>query len=217
MTVLTKKMSKANILSDSLSQHYLSIIRDKKSSITEFRQALNRLGSILAFTSLQNIQTQSVRIETPLESIDAQRIKSNFVIVPILRAGLSLLDAMLYFLPDAQIGFIGQKRDEATAQAFEYYKNFPDLKNKQVLIVDPMLATGGSAIATIKELIAKGAKLNDIRFICVIAAPEGIEAVLKEFPEMQIYCAAQDRCLNEQKYIVPGLGDAGDLWAGTGE
>jgi uracil phosphoribosyltransferase len=203
------------ILTDSLSKHYLSVIRDKTTAIKQFREALTRLCQLLAVKALSDIPTAMVLIDTPLEQIESQRIKEEFVVVPILRAGLSMLDSILYFLPEAQIGFIGQKRDEATAQAFEYYKNFPALNSKQILIVDPMLATGGSALATVDALIEKGADIKLIKFICVIAAPEGIQALQSKYPSLVIYAASQDKCLNENKYIVPGLGDAGDLWAGT--
>lgn len=208
-------MNNLIILQSSLSKHYLSILRNKLSSILDFRTALARLSQLLAIKSLEDTVTSLVEIETPLEKIQTERIEKQFVIVPILRAGLSMLDSMMYFLPEAQIGFIGQKRDEETAQAFEYYKNFPELKDKIVLIIDPMLATGGSAVATINALLEKGADLKNIKLICVISVPEGVNKVHENFPTLPIFTAALDRCLNEKKYILPGLGDAGDLWTGT--
>lgn len=206
---------KVEVLNDALSAHLLGVIRNKESKINEFRSALERLSYILVTEALKNFPLETYELETPLEKVKAQRLAHSIVIVPILRAGLSMLSSFMYFLPDAQVGFIGQKRDEETAKAFEYYRNFPELKNKKIIIIDPMLATGGSAVATIESLIEKGAKEEDIQLVCVISAPEGIEHLHKHFPKVAILSAATDRCLNDKKYILPGLGDAGDLWTGS--
>jgi uracil phosphoribosyltransferase len=198
------------VLSDSL-----SVLRNKTSLIQEFRAALDKISYILCVEAIKDLPSQEVEIQTPLEKTKQRVLSSDVVIVPILRAGLSMLQAFTFFLPTAKIGFIGQKRDEETAIAVEYYQNFPDLNGSQVLVIDPMLATGGSAVATIKALINKGAKPQDIKLISVISAPEGVNFVHQNFPQVKIITAALDRCLNEKKYILPGLGDAGDLWAGT--
>jgi uracil phosphoribosyltransferase len=203
------------VLNHSLVHHYLGILRNKKSSIVQFRFALDRLSQILALESVANFPLSMIEIETPLEKIKAQTLSHEVVVVPILRAGLSMLHSFTHFLPDCQIGFIGQKRDEETAEAFEYYRNYPNLQNKRIIIIDPMLATGGSATATIDSIIEKGGDLNNIQLTCVIAAPEGVSCVESKYPKLPILTATLDRCLNEKKYILPGLGDAGDLWTGT--
>jgi uracil phosphoribosyltransferase len=208
-------MNKVIVLENALAHHFMSVLRNKESKIADFRIALDRLSEMLVIQSVKDFPTEKVKIQTPLEETSCQVLKKSIVVVPILRAGLSMLSAFLNFLPDAQVGFIGQKRDEQTAKAFEYYRNFPDLNNKKIIIADPMLATGGSAVSTIESLLSLGAKLEDIQFTCVIASPEGVSAIREKFPNMHITTAALDRCLNEHKYIMPGLGDAGDLWTGT--
>ncbi|MDJ0625906.1 MAG: uracil phosphoribosyltransferase [Candidatus Caenarcaniphilales bacterium] len=208
-------MSNLIISNNSLAKQYLGILRDTRTSISRFRFALENLSKILLAEALKDLDLKSYEVDTPLETTSAYELLKPVVVVPILRAGLSMLNPFLDFLPDAQIGFIGQKRDEETAQAFEYYKNFPELKNKTLIITDPMLATGGSAVATIEALIEKDANINDIKLVCVISAPEGIEKVHSKYPTIPIITSSLDSHLNEQKFIVPGLGDAGDLWAGT--
>ncbi len=206
---------KLHIIQNALVGHYLSAIRNKETQIKDFRFALQALSQIIALETVRNFPTKTVNIQTPLEITQCQVLKEQIVIVPVLRAGLSMLSAFLHFLPEAQIGFIGQKRDETTAIASEYYRNFPDLHSKKIIIIDPMLATGGSALSTIDSIIDLGGKVDDIKLSCVIAAPEGVEKIHSNHPELQIFTAALDRQLNEKKYILPGLGDAGDLWTGT--
>ena len=152
--------SNLTIIHNSLAENLLGILRNKDTSASDFRMALDRLGHILVIEALKNSPTETIEIETLLEKTEAKKLKGETVIIPILRAGLSMLSACLYFLPNAQIGFIGQKRDEETALAQEYYRNLPDLKNKEILIIDPVLATGGSAIATIKALLEKNASVS---------------------------------------------------------
>ncbi len=206
--------SNLTIIHNSLAENLLGILRNKDTSASDFRMALDRLGHILVIEALKNSPTETIEIETLLEKTEAKKLKGETVIIPILRAGLSMLSACLYFLPNAQIGFIGQKRDEETALAQEYYRNLPDLKNKEILIIDPVLATGGSAIATIKALLEKNASVEQIKLLCILAAPEGVKALELNFPDLQIITVSLERELNEKKYILPGLGDAGDLWAG---
>jgi uracil phosphoribosyltransferase len=206
--------SNLTIIHNSLAENLLGILRNKNTSASDFRMALDRLGHILVIEALKNSPTETIEIETLLEKTEAKKLKGETVIIPILRAGLSMLSACLYFLPNAQIGFIGQKRDEETALAQEYYRNLPDLKNKEILIIDPVLATGGSVIATIKALLEKNASVEQIKLLCILAAPEGVKALELNFPNLQIITISLERELNEKKYILPGLGDAGDLWAG---
>jgi len=206
--------SNLTIINNSLAESLLGVLRNKNTNVSDFRMALDRLGHILVIEALKNSPTESIKIETLLEKTEAKKLKGETVIIPILRAGLSILSACLYFLPNAQIGFIGQKRDEETALAQEYYRNLPDLKDKNILIIDPVLATGGSAIATIKALLEKNASLEQIKLLCILAAPEGVKALELNFPNLPIITLSIERELNEKKYILPGLGDAGDLWAG---
>jgi uracil phosphoribosyltransferase len=203
------------LLNSSLAGHLLSILRNKTSPINQFRFALERLSEMLVLETVKNFPTQTQTIHTPLEATECQILQTQLVVVPILRAGLSMLPSFMHFFPDVQIGFIGQKRDEETAKAYEYYRNYPDLKNKKVIIADPMLATGGSAVCTVQSILGLGVDLKDITLTCVIAAPEGVHNIHSRFPSLQIVIGALDRCLNEKKYILPGLGDAGDLWTGT--
>jgi len=204
-----------NIIHNSLAQEFLTIIRNKNTNLVNFRFALERLAHILVIEALKNSETNNITIQTPLEETTGKILKEQIVIIPILRAGLSMLSACLYFLPNAQIGFIGQKRDELTAQPTEYYRNLPDLQNKNILIIDPMLATGGSAISTIKTILENNnVFIQQIKLLSVLSAPEGISNLYKHFPNLQIYTISLERELNNQKYILPGLGDAGDLWTG---
>ncbi len=206
--------SNLNIIHNSLADSLLCTLRDKNTIVADFRMALDRLAHILIIEALKNSETEIIEVETLLEKTKAKKLKRETVIIPILRAGLAMLSAGLYFLPNAQIGFIGQKRDEETALAKEYYRNLPDLKGKDILIIDPVLATGGSAIASIQALLEENASINQIKLLCILAAPEGIEAVHSNFPDLSIITLSLERELNAKKYILPGLGDAGDLWSG---
>ena len=209
-----KKVIRFNLIENALAKHYMTILRNKNTKVSEFRFALDKLSKILAIATVENFELTEIQIETPLEATQGQTLNSPIVIVPVLRAGLSMLPAFIDFLPEAQIGFIGQRRDEKSAIASEYYRNFPEIKNKKIIIIDPMLATGGSAVSTIECLLAEGGKIEDLFLACIIVAPEGLANLQNKFPQLQIFACALDRCLNEKKYILPGLGDAGDLWTG---
>lgn len=192
----------------------LTILRDKHTDTANFRLALSRISTILAYHALNNIALTSFEVETPIQKTTGYKLGTNIVVVPILRAGLGLVDAITTFVPDARVGHLGMYRDEVTKKPVDYYVNVPDgIENALVLVVDPMLATGGSACDAIGFLKSKGAR--EIRFICLIAAPEGVAEVQKHHPDVAVITAALDERLNENKFIVPGLGDAGDRIFGT--
>lgn len=202
------------LVQNALAEHYMTILRSKNTKVTEFRFALDKLSKILVIHTASDFELKKIQVETPLETTESQVLNFQTVIIPVLRAGLAMLPAFIEFLPEAQIGFIGQKRDEETAIASEYYRNFPNIKNKKIIVLDPMLATGGSAVSTINSLLEENASIKDIYFVCIIAAPEGLNNLQNKYPELKILACSLDRCLNEKKYILPGLGDAGDLWTG---
>ncbi len=192
----------------------LTILRNKETGTAVFRQALARVSTILAYNALQNIRLRETEVETPIEKTTGFEIDPEIVVVPILRAGLGLVDAITTFVPDARIGHLGMYRDEVTKKPVDYYVNIPHgIENALVLVVDPMLATGGSACDAISFLKSKGAR--EIRFTCLISAPEGVKKVQQEHPDVVIITAALDQKLNDDKFIVPGLGDAGDRIFGT--
>lgn len=192
----------------------LTILRDKQTPPQLFRLALRRIGIILAYHSLKVLSIREIEVETPIQKAGGHEFATNVVAVPIIRAGLGLVDAVTTFIPEAQIGHLGMYRDEKTHQPVDYYSNLPSgLEKAMVLIVDPMLATGGSACDSISFVKEKGAK--DIHFMCLISAPEGINRLQREHPDVPIVTAAIDDHLNEQAFIVPGLGDAGDRYFGT--
>lgn len=194
----------------------LTILRDKNTGATDFRKAADDLAMILASETVHCLEKQKISIQTPLAKTTGHKIKSNIVIVPILRAGLALLPAFLKTFPDASVGFIGLKRDEKTYEANLYYKNIPKISAKDnVIILDPMLATGGSLVEAIKILLAGGAKENKIIYIGVVSAPEGLANLKKHFPKVKTIIAAHDQNLNKNKYILPGLGDFGDRYFKT--
>lgn len=192
----------------------LTILRDKKTDTANFRLALGRISTILAYNALMNIKLKTKPVQTPIQETTGYEIDPEIVVVPILRAGLGLVDAITTFVPDARVGHLGMYRDEVTKKPVDYYVNIPNgIENALVLVVDPMLATGGSACDAITFLKSKGAK--EVRFICLISAPEGIKKIQQEHPDVSIITAAVDEKLNEDKFIVPGLGDAGDRIFGT--
>ena len=189
-------------------------LRDTRTLPPDFRRAANRISVLLACEALRDVPTVSARVDTPLGPADGRRVAGDVVVVPVLRAGLGMLDAVLELLPAARVGHIGLQRDEATAIASQYYSKLPpDLAQSYVLMIDPMLATGGSAVAAIDLLKAAGART--IRVICIVAAPEGVAAVERRHPEVVVYTPVVDRELNAHKFIVPGLGDFGDRLYGT--
>lgn len=192
----------------------LSILRDSTTKIAEFRLAMARVATILAYFALKDLPLKEIEIQTPIRKTKGYKINTEIVVVPILRAGLSLVDSITDFIPDAKVGHLGMYRDEETLKPVDYYSNMPEgLEDALVLLVDPMLATGGSADDAINYLKNEGAR--NIRFISLISAPEGIERISKNHPDVPIITAAVDEKLNDDAYIVPGLGDAGDRYFGT--
>jgi uracil phosphoribosyltransferase len=197
-----------------IAQDALLSLRDKATTPSHFRRLTHRLSVILAIDATRKLPMSLARVETPLEPAKGEALDAKVVVVPVLRAGLGMVDAVLELLPHAKVGHIGLQRDEHTAVASRYYAKLPaDLPSSTALVVDPMLATGGSAIAAIGLLQQAGAR--DIRLVCVVAAPEGIAAVEAAYPTLPIFTAAIDRELNAQKFILPGLGDFGDRLYGT--
>ena len=198
-----------------LVEHKLAILRDKKTGTKEFREIVSELATILCYEAMKDAKLEEVEIETPIQKMKTRKInEDNYAFVPILRAGTGMLDGIIQVVPNAKIGHVGMYRDEETFKQNVYFFKVPkDLAQREVLILDPMLATGGSGIDAIELLKEKGVK--KIKFLCIIAAPEGIKAMQEKHPDVQIYCAAIDEKLNEHAYIIPGLGDAGDRIFGT--
>ena len=189
-------------------------LRDARTEPPAFRRAANRISVLLAVEALRDVPSVSAVVETPLGPAHGRRVRSDVVVVPVLRAGLGMLDAVLELLPTARVGHIGLQRDEATAIASRYYSKLPTrLADSYVLMIDPMLATGGSAVAAIDLIKSAGART--IRMICIVAAPEGVRLVEERHPEVAVYTPVVDRELNPHKFIVPGLGDFGDRLYGT--
>jgi uracil phosphoribosyltransferase len=203
-----------HIVDHPLVQDALIDLRDKRTPPEHFRRAATRISVLLAAEALREVTTSAVTVHTPLGPADGQKIESDIVVVPVLRAGLGMLDAVLELVPNARVGHIGLQRDEMTAVASRYYSKLPgSLRASFVLMIDPMLATGGSAVAAIQLLRDAGAA--HIRIVCIVAAQEGIRTVEEHYPEVSIYTPVVDHRLNEHKYIVPGLGDFGDRLYGT--
>ena len=198
-----------------LVQHKLGLLRDVTTTTQMFRQLVNELTLLLTYEATKGLADEEVEIETPLEHTTARRISGKKVaICPILRAGVGMLDGVLSLIPGARVGFIGLYRDEETLEAVEYFVKLPgDVADRDVILLDPMLATGNSTTAAVETVKAAGA--TSIRLIALIAAPEGIERIHREHPDVSIVVAAVDRALNEKGFIVPGLGDAGDRLYGT--
>lgn len=203
-----------HIVTHPLVHDALVSLRDKRTEPEHFRRAATRISVLLAAEALKDLPTNDVTVDTPLGPAPGRTVGSDVVVVPVLRAGLGMLDAVLELVPGARVGHIGLQRDEMTAVASQYYSKLPArLDASFVLMIDPMLATGGSAAAAVASLKKAGA--NRIRFLCLVAAPEGVRRLSEAHPDVQIYCAALDRELNSQGYILPGLGDAGDRLFGT--
>lgn len=198
-----------------LIMHKISLIRDKNCGTREFRTVIGEIATLMGYEILRDLETELVEIETPMEKAMVPMIKGKkLAVVPILRAGLGMVDGILSLVPTAKVGHVGMYRDEETLQPKEYYCKLPeDIDQRLVLIVDPMLATGGSADAAIEFVKKQGAK--QIKFASIIASPEGIKMLTEKHPDIQIYCGSIDRQLNENGYILPGLGDAGDRIFGT--
>lgn len=195
-------------------QHKLALIRDKDTGHKKFRELTNEITMFVCYEALKRVEVEEVRVETPVATATCHRIANDIVVVPVLRAGVGMLEGILGLLPNARVGFVGMERDEETALPKEYYKKLPTFrKDALYIVVDPMLATGGSTIATLDLLKAGGVEKAIV--VCMVTCPEGIAAVEKTHPTVPIYTAAVDDHLNEKKYIVPGLGDAGDRLYGT--
>ncbi|MBO2535500.1 uracil phosphoribosyltransferase [Rummeliibacillus suwonensis] len=208
-------MGKVFVFDHPLIQHKLTYIRDKNTGTKEFRELVDEVATLMAFEITRDMPTEEIEIETPITKTKTQVLSGKKIaIVPILRAGLGMVDGVLKLIPAAKVAHIGLYRDPQTLKPIEYYAKFPaDLEERDFIIVDPMLATGGSAIEAINSLKKRGAK--NIKFMCLIAAPEGVKAIQKEHPDIDIYIASLDEKLNDHGYIVPGLGDAGDRLFGT--
>ena len=208
-------MSKVIVFDHPLIKHKLTLIRDKNTGSKEFRELVTEISTLMGYEVTRDMQLEDIEIETPICKTKSQVIAGKKVgLVPILRAGLGMVDGMLNLLPAARVGHIGLYRDPETFKPVEYYCKLPqDVNERELIILDPMLATGGSATAAIQFLKDRGAR--SIKLVNLIAAPEGIEAVQKAHPDVDIYVAAVDERLNDHKYIIPGLGDAGDGLFGT--
>lgn len=203
------------ILDHPLLQHKVTLIRDKNTTSKEFRELIGEISMLMCYEATRDLPLKEVEIETPMTTTKSMVISGRkLAFVPILRAGLGMCDGMLALVPAAKVGHIGMYRDPVTHLPHEYYcKLPPDIEERDVILLDPMLATGGSAVDAVTAI--KNRHARNIKFVCIIAAPEGIEALTKAHPDVQIYAAAKDERLNENKYILPGLGDAGDRIFGT--
>ena len=206
---------KVVIFDHPLIQHKLSILRDAKTPTKDFRELVNEISMLMLFEATRDLPTIDVEVQTPVGLAECKQIAGRkMAFVPILRAGLGMVDGLLKLVPGARVGHIGLYRDEETLQPVEYYCKLPkDIEKRDVFVVDPMLATGGSAIDAITQIKLRNPR--SIKFLCMIAAPEGLEKLKEAHPDVDIYCAGLDSHLNENGYIVPGLGDAGDRIFGT--
>ncbi|MBR3275041.1 MAG: uracil phosphoribosyltransferase [Eubacterium sp.] len=208
-------MARTEIMDHPLIQHKIGIIRKKQTSSKEFRELIGEIAMLMCYEACRDLPLESIKVETPIGPTVAKRlVGKKLAVVPILRAGLGMVEGMLTIIPSAKVGHIGLYRDPETLEPVEYYCKLPaDISHRDVFVTDPMLATGGSATAAISMLKAKGAQR--IHFMCIIAAPEGLKRMQEEHPDVDIYVGALDERLNEHGYIVPGLGDAGDRIFGT--
>ncbi|QYA32666.1 uracil phosphoribosyltransferase [Macrococcus psychrotolerans] len=208
-------MAKVHVFDHPLIQHKLSYIREESTGTKEFRELVDEVGMLMAYEVTRDLELDDVQIKTPVTEMTAKRLSGKKIaVVPILRAGLGMTEGVLKMIPAARVGHIGLYRDPETLQPVEYFAKMPqDIEERDFIVVDPMLATGGSAIEAINSLKKRGAV--KIRFMCLVAAPEGVEALQKEHPDVDIYIAGLDEKLNDHGYIVPGLGDAGDRLFGT--
>ena len=206
---------KVNVMTHPLIQHKVTLMRDVQTGSKDFRELLDEITMLMGYEITRNLPLEDVEVETPLTKMTGKRISGKKLgIIPILRAGLGMVNGMLSLIPTAKVGHIGLYRDEETHEPHEYYCKLPDpIDQRLIVVLDPMLATGGSAIAAINFIKEHGGK--NIKFMSIIAAPEGVERLAKAHPDVQIYCGNIDRQLNEDAYICPGLGDAGDRIFGT--
>ena len=203
------------VLDHPLIQHKLSILRDRETSTRDFKQLVSEIAMLMAYEATEDLATEAVEVETPLERMTARQVSGKkLTLVPILRAGLGMVEGIAQLIPSARVGHIGLYRDHDTLQPVDYYFKIPAAEvERDFYLLDPMLATGGSAVAAVGAL--KGAGARRIRFLSVVAAPEGVQRMLDAHPDVHIFTAALDRQLNDQGYILPGLGDAGDRLFGT--
>lgn len=202
------------VLKHPLITHKLTQMRKKDTNTKDFRQNLDEIGGLMAYEITRDLPVHKVTIETPVATCETEEVKDDIVLVPILRAGLGMVNGICQLIPTVKIAHVGLYRDEETLQPHTYFEKYPaDMKNAVVMVVDPMLATGGSAIAALDMVKKQGAK--NIRLVCLVGAPEGVKAVEEAHPDVDIYLASLDEKLNEKGYIVPGLGDAGDRIFGT--
>ena len=211
-------MSKFVVVDHPLIQHKLTIMRDKDTSTKDFREITNEIAMLMGYEITRDLPLEDVEIETPLVKTTQKKLSGKkLAIVPILRAGLGMVDGITNLIPSARIGHIGMYRDEETLEAVEYFAKFPhDISERQVFVVDPMLATGVSAIAALNQLTKHyNVEAKNITFVCLVSAPEGVKALQEAHPEVDIYTASLDEKLNDHGYIIPGLGDAGDRIFGT--
>ena len=207
-------MKGVTVIAHPLVQHNLTRLRDKRTQPQEFRRLLGEIASLMLYEATRSFVARPTSVQTPLAPARGFRIKHEVVLVPVLRAGLGMLDSILQLIPNARVGFIGLKREETTLRAQFYHKSLPkNLSRFEVILIDPMLATGGSAVAALDLLAGQGAK--QVRLVNLVAAPEGIRRVRKSYPKLPIFTAAIDRRLNHKGYILPGLGDVGDRLFGT--
>ena len=202
-------------LNHPLVKHKLSILRNKKTGTKKFRELVSELSTMLCYEALKDAILEDIEVETPICKTKGKRLnEDNYAFIPILRAGTGMLDGLINIMPNAKIGHIGLYRNEETLKPVKYYYKVPkNIDKREVIVLDPMLATGGSGIDAISMLKSSGAK--NIKFLCIIASPEGIKKINEVHPDVRIYCASIDECLNDIGYIVPGLGDAGDRIFGT--
>jgi len=207
-------MKGVTVIAHPLVQHNLTRLRDKRTQPQEFRRLLAEIAALMLYEATRSFAVKKVYVQTPLARTNGFQLEREVVLVPVLRAGLGMLDSILQLIPHARVGFIGLKREEKTLRAMFYHKSLPENLGKfETILIDPMLATGGSAVAALDLLVEQGAK--HIRLVNLVAAPEGIEVVQKKYPRVPIFTAAVDHKLNEKGFIVPGLGDAGDRLFGT--
>lgn len=207
-------MKGVTVIAHPLVQHNLTRLRDKRTQPQEFRRLLGEIASLMVYEATRSFAARSTSVQTPLAPARGFRLEREVVLVPVLRAGLGMLDSILQLIPNARVGFIGLKREETTLRAQFYHKSLPkNLSRFEVILIDPMLATGGSAVAALDLIAEQGAK--QVRLVNLVAAPEGIRRVRKSHPKLPIFTAAIDRRLNNKGYILPGLGDVGDRLFGT--
>lgn len=207
-------MRGVTVIDHPLVQHNLTRLRDRRTAPQEFRRILSEVAALMLHEATRDFESEPVPVRTPLEATTGRRLKREVLLVPVLRAGLGMLDSIMHLIPQARVGFIGLKREEATLEAHFYHKSLPaKLAQFEVVLIDPMLATGGSAVAALDLLQERDARR--VRLVCLVAAPEGVRRVRRSHPRLPIFTAAMDRQLNQRGYILPGLGDAGDRLFGV--